>query len=491
MLAMIAPGRAGGVRRLERAVQPRGIQPAGPGQHQRALGIGGQRLVRAGHHGVRARRDRVRRQIRVEAQVRGPRRVHDERDTGLVGGGRVAGEVAGRCPRRTGHRGTPRRRPGARPARPGPRPPGPAAGSPEAGSTSGRTHTGRRPASTRPSSSDRCRLLLTTTSWPGAPTASARAWLPWVDPATENRHQSAPHSRAARCSASWPQRVRVLDRVQPAIQRDVARHYRADQVVALLVPGDAHRRSAPRRPARWPAARRPGAAPRIAARAGRGSAGSGASPVVTALKVCTSSLRVVTTSDESAPAAAGYRQARFVVPPGAAELLLIRHGEVAAFTSGSALPAARRAFRSRARPRRTRPGGAGGRPASRRAHRRDLHLWPAPHGSDRGTAGPATRPHPAGGAGLREVRLGIWEAGVFRKMVAENHPIAQRMWSEERWDVIPGAEPGGVRRPNPCRDRPSGCWAPRSAARRLRPWRRHRPGAGAGQRVPAVRLRRR
>ncbi len=42
---------------------------------------------------------------------------------------------------------------------------------------------------------------------------------------------------------------------------------------------------------------------------------------------------------------------------------------------------------------------------------------------------------------LREVHLGEWEAGRFRKMVADNHPIAQRMWAEERWDVIPGAEP--------------------------------------------------
>ncbi|MFF0458340.1 histidine phosphatase family protein [Nocardia africana] len=42
---------------------------------------------------------------------------------------------------------------------------------------------------------------------------------------------------------------------------------------------------------------------------------------------------------------------------------------------------------------------------------------------------------------LREVHLGIWEGGLFRKMVAEDHPVAQRMHAEERWDVIPGAEP--------------------------------------------------
>jgi probable phosphoglycerate mutase len=43
--------------------------------------------------------------------------------------------------------------------------------------------------------------------------------------------------------------------------------------------------------------------------------------------------------------------------------------------------------------------------------------------------------------GLREVRLGEWEGGLFRKMIAENGPVAQLFWAEERWDVIPGAEP--------------------------------------------------
>lgn len=42
---------------------------------------------------------------------------------------------------------------------------------------------------------------------------------------------------------------------------------------------------------------------------------------------------------------------------------------------------------------------------------------------------------------VREIFLGEWEGGLFRKMVADGHPIAQRMWAEQRWDVIPGAEP--------------------------------------------------
>jgi len=42
---------------------------------------------------------------------------------------------------------------------------------------------------------------------------------------------------------------------------------------------------------------------------------------------------------------------------------------------------------------------------------------------------------------LHEVFLGDWEGGVFRTRVADGDPIAARMVIEERWDVIPNAEP--------------------------------------------------
>ena len=52
---------------------------------------------------------------------------------------------------------------------------------------------------------------------------------------------------------------------------------------------------------------------------------------------------------------------------------------------------------------------------------------------------------------LHEVFLGDWEGGAFRQHVADGDPIAVRMVTEERWDVIPNAEPadalaGRVRR---------------------------------------------
>lgn len=41
---------------------------------------------------------------------------------------------------------------------------------------------------------------------------------------------------------------------------------------------------------------------------------------------------------------------------------------------------------------------------------------------------------------LREVHLGEWEGGSFRKHVIEGHPLALKMFETGRWDAIPGAE---------------------------------------------------
>jgi probable phosphoglycerate mutase len=42
---------------------------------------------------------------------------------------------------------------------------------------------------------------------------------------------------------------------------------------------------------------------------------------------------------------------------------------------------------------------------------------------------------------LREVHLGEWEGGIYRMRITEGDPIAVLMYAEQRWDVIPGAEP--------------------------------------------------
>jgi len=41
---------------------------------------------------------------------------------------------------------------------------------------------------------------------------------------------------------------------------------------------------------------------------------------------------------------------------------------------------------------------------------------------------------------LREIFLGEWEGGLFRQKIVDQDPLAQRMFAEQRWDVIPGAE---------------------------------------------------
>lgn len=43
--------------------------------------------------------------------------------------------------------------------------------------------------------------------------------------------------------------------------------------------------------------------------------------------------------------------------------------------------------------------------------------------------------------GFVEVHLGEWEGGEYRTYFRENHPLVTKLLEEERWDVIPGAEP--------------------------------------------------
>ena len=45
---------------------------------------------------------------------------------------------------------------------------------------------------------------------------------------------------------------------------------------------------------------------------------------------------------------------------------------------------------------------------------------------------------------LREVFLGEWEGGEFRRRAATADPQFTRMMEAQRWDLIPGAEPGDV-----------------------------------------------
>jgi 2,3-bisphosphoglycerate-dependent phosphoglycerate mutase len=136
-----------------------------------------------------------------------------------------------------------------------------------------------------------------------------------------------------------------------------------------------------------------------------------------------------------------YRQPRFEAPPGATELLLVRHGESAPARRDQPFPLVDGHADPELAP-------EGREQAERVADRLSLakidHIYVTTLRRTVQTAAPLVERlgvTPSVEPGLREVFLGEWEGGLFRQKVAENGEIAQRLWSEQRWDVIPGAEP--------------------------------------------------
>ncbi|MGN6795056.1 MAG: histidine phosphatase family protein [Streptosporangiaceae bacterium] len=135
-----------------------------------------------------------------------------------------------------------------------------------------------------------------------------------------------------------------------------------------------------------------------------------------------------------------YRQRAFPVPDGALDLLLVRHGQSEEYVDGKPFPLVdghgdpplSELGRAQALRVRDRLAGAGIDAIYVSTLCRTVQTA-APLAEQLGMT-PKVEP------GLREVYLGEWEGGLYRKMVADFHPIAQRMFAEERWDVIPGAE---------------------------------------------------
>lgn len=148
-------------------------------------------------------------------------------------------------------------------------------------------------------------------------------------------------------------------------------------------------------------------------------------------------------TDQAATAPREFRQSRFRPPPGACQLLLVRHGESAPYRDGEPHPLV---------------DGHGDPPLDAVGHRQAeqvaerlvstgepiaaiyvttlqrTHQTAAPLAARLGLE-PRVEPR------LREVHLGEWEGGVFRRRVVEGDPIALEMFRLGRWDVIPGAEP--------------------------------------------------
>lgn len=147
-------------------------------------------------------------------------------------------------------------------------------------------------------------------------------------------------------------------------------------------------------------------------------------------------------SGESGPDLVEYRQVRFAAPAGAATLLLFRHGESAPVRPGVPIPDLDGQDDPQLAP-------EGLEQAERIAARFGGQHFDAIYVSSlRRTAQTAAPLAAAVGItpvvepDLREVFLGEWEGGGFRRHVSERHPLAIKMYAEQRWDVIPGAEPG-------------------------------------------------
>jgi probable phosphoglycerate mutase len=139
-----------------------------------------------------------------------------------------------------------------------------------------------------------------------------------------------------------------------------------------------------------------------------------------------------------------YRQPRFRRPPGACEMILVRHGESAPATMGEPFPL----VDGHGDPPLDPVGRDQAERVADRLEREDIAaIYVTTLRRTAETAAPLAARlglEPRIEGDLREVFLGDWEGGVFRKHVTEGHPAALRMFEEQRWDAIPGGESTGA-----------------------------------------------
>jgi 2,3-bisphosphoglycerate-dependent phosphoglycerate mutase len=146
------------------------------------------------------------------------------------------------------------------------------------------------------------------------------------------------------------------------------------------------------------------------------------------------------------PPPEGFRQARFVPPPGSTTVLLVRHGESAPAHPDRPFPLVDGHGDPELAPEGRRQAEAVGRRLAAEHHGgatidglyvttlRRTHETAAPLADAIGL-------DPVVVGDLREVHLGDWEGGSLRMRAAARDPVFLQVLAEERWDVIPGAEP--------------------------------------------------
>ncbi len=146
------------------------------------------------------------------------------------------------------------------------------------------------------------------------------------------------------------------------------------------------------------------------------------------------------TETRSADDQTEYRQYRFSLPAGATDILLIRHGESQPLRGGDAVPLLDGQSDPPLDPRGLHEAEC---VADRLADQRLDAIYVSPLQRTHQTAAPLARRlgiQPRVERDIREVFLGEWEGPAFRINMREGNPVAQQMFEQERWDVIPGAE---------------------------------------------------
>jgi probable phosphoglycerate mutase len=136
-----------------------------------------------------------------------------------------------------------------------------------------------------------------------------------------------------------------------------------------------------------------------------------------------------------------YPQRAWMLPPDATEVLLVRHGASQAAVPGEPFEL----LEGHADPPLSPEGEVQARAVGARlaADPPDA-LFVTTLQRTRQTAQPlidATGLRPEVVADLREVNLGEWEGGELRIRTAQGDPLVARIFAEQRWEVIPGAEP--------------------------------------------------
>ena len=135
-----------------------------------------------------------------------------------------------------------------------------------------------------------------------------------------------------------------------------------------------------------------------------------------------------------------FEQHPYSLPPGATEVVLVRHGASAAAVEGVTFPL----IDGRSDPPVSEVGQSQAESVAERLAGEDIRaLFVSPLRRTHETAAPladATGIEPTVLPELAEVFLGEFEGGEYRVRAGRGDPIIKQVFAEQRWDAIPGAE---------------------------------------------------